>query len=169
MLKILNRTWWGRKITRCIFRKRYFMFIWKENTEWDWQSIIDMLDLKFTIMGTTIWKWGVSVESRNAAHRCWLLRKHLRDIMKADAKGKREVDLLFKDVYGFLPEFDFKYENFRVSIPLVIPKGFDESKREEMEKVYRELTLLEPSEWYAKEAIRKFCLEFERSILYLWD
>jgi len=169
MLKFFRKSWWGRKIARCIFRKRYFMFIWKENTEWDWSSIIEMLDLKFTIMGTTIWKWGVSVESRNVAHRCWLLRKHLRDIGKADDKGSKEVDLLFKDIYGFLPEFDFKFEKPKLLMSLIIPKGFDESKREEMEKVYDELKVFERQEGYTLKAIHDFSLEFEKSIRYLWD
>lgn len=145
------------------------MFIWKENTEWDWSSIVDMLDLKFTIMGTTIWKWGMAVESRNVAHRCWLLRKHLRDIEKAYDKGSKEVDQLFKDVYGFIPEFDFKYENMHLSMPLIIPKGFDVTKREEMEKVYNELKLFERQEIIETQAIHRFCLELEGNLRYLWD
>lgn len=169
MLKYFKKSWWGRKIARYVFRTRYVVFFWKENTEWDWSSIISLLDLKFTIMGTTIWKWGVSAEARNVAHRCWLLRKHLRDIGKADDKGERDVELLFKDIYGFIPKFDFKYDGGRLFMPLIVPQGFDESKREEMEKVFNELKVFERQEEYTLSAIKAFCLEFEKSIRYLWD
>jgi len=169
MLKFFKKSWWGRKIARCIFRRRYFMFIWKENTEWDWFSIVDMLDLKLTIMGTTIWKWGVATTTRDVAHRCWLMRKHLRDISKADGKGRKEAGLLFKDIYGFLPEFDFSFKDEHFMVPLVIPEGFDESKREEMEKVYSELKVWEMEEKHENHAIHNFCLEFEKSLRYLWD
>ena len=167
MIKYFKKSWWGRKIARFIFRKRYFVFFWKENIEWDWQSIIDMLDLKFTIMGTTIWKWGVATTSRDVAHRCWLLRKYLRDIGKADKRGSKEVSLLFKDIYGFIPEFDFDFEKTQLVISLIVPQGFDTSKREEMEKVYNELKVFERQEKHALEAIHDFCIEFENSIRYL--
>lgn len=169
MLKFFRKSWWGRKIARCIFRQRYFMFIWKENTEWDWSSIVDMLDLKLTIMGTTIWKWGVATTARDVAHRCWLMRKHLREIGKADEQARKEVGLLFKDVYGFFPEFEFKFVDHYLEIPLIIPEGFDESKRDEMEKVYSELKVFDRQEKYMGMAIHDFCLEFERSLRYLWD
>lgn len=169
MLRIFRKSWWGRKIARCIFRQRYFMFIWKENTEWDWCSIVDMLDLKLTIMGTTIRKWGVTTSTRDVAHRCWLMRKHLRSIGQADAKATKEVGKMFKDIYGFLPEFDFKFVNHTLEMPLIIPEGFDESKREEMEKVYRELRVFDKEVDYEKKAVKDFCLEFERSLMYLWD
>ncbi len=144
-------------------------FFRKENTEWDWQSIIDLLDLKFTTMGTVIWNWGLSVDKRNVAHRCWLLRKYLRDIGKSDDRGSRDADMAFHSIYGFKPEFKFLSKDNQILMPLVIPEGFDESRREEMEKTHAELRVWVMQEAYLKKAIHDFCLEFEDSIRYLWD
>jgi hypothetical protein len=145
------------------------MFFWKKNTEWDWQSIVDVLDLKLTIMGTAIWKWGVSTSTRDVAHRCWLMRKYLRDIGKAGTKATREVRLIFKDIYGFFPEFDFNFIGNQLKMPLIVPEGFDESKRDEMEKVYQEMKVGEREDRYEDIALKNFCLEFERNLKYLWD
>jgi hypothetical protein len=128
-----------------------------------------MLDLKFTIMGTTIWKWGVATSNRDVAHRCWILRKYLRDIAKGEEKGREEAGLAFKEVYGFFPEFEFKFVNHFLEMPLIIPEGYNESRREEMEEAYKKMNVLEWEEKNILAAIRGFCLEFERSIRYLWD
>jgi len=168
-MKIWEESWWAYRLTRLTFKWRYIKFILFRNTEWDYSSAFELWDLKLTAMGYRIWNWGVAECNRNTAHRCWLLRKRLRDIENAGEKAHSYVDGVFKGRYGFLPRYDMVFDKLAINFVLKIPEGVDVSKREEMDSFYHSLDLLKMEEQYNKEALDAFGKDFAENIQYLWD